>query len=205
MMAVVIAASAFNCAARSVKDFFVSAPRQVIPLLDKNSRLDMIDYFNSGLGTSTPNNLGGGSALTSLGDNRMDIKLTEGSNMELALVSAGTDTLLVVINTVLTPVADSKLAMYSPDWSANVTSRTFATPSLSDWLTQAGSKRSGDVAQVLPFMLVQYDFAPETGILTLTNNTRKFVGEEIYQIVEGLIYPQLIYKWNGKKFEKQKQ
>lgn len=204
-MAVAIAATSLTCGARSVKDFFVSAPQQVIPLLDKNSRLDMIDYFNSGLGTSTPNSLGGGSAITTLSADRMNVKLTEGNSMELALVQSGNDTLLVVINTVMTPVPDSKMAVYSPDWNANVTSRAFVAPTLSDWLTRAGSKRADDVARIVPFMLVQYDFAPETGVLTLTNNTAKFVGDEIYQIVEGLLFPQLVYKWNGNKFEKQKQ
>ena len=35
---------------------FASAPQSVFPLLDKNARLDMIDYFNSGSSASSSRN-----------------------------------------------------------------------------------------------------------------------------------------------------
>lgn len=45
---------------------FVEAPRSVLPLLDRNARLDMLDYFNGGLTTKTSNKLNGSSAVTAV-------------------------------------------------------------------------------------------------------------------------------------------
>lgn len=190
--------------AKSIDEVFKSAPSQILPLLDNTARLDMLDYYNSGMSNSTDNNLGGGSAITGRGAERMDLKITDASTMELALLPAQNDSLIVVISTVMTPVADSKISVFSSDWKQNLTGKVIRVPELDDWLTPAGKKHKADVMQIVPFMLVEYDYNPETQILTFTNNTHHFVGDEIYQIVEGYLYPKMVYKWSGKNFVKQK-
>ena len=36
---------------------FTSAPSDVFPLLDTNTRMDMVDYYNSGLATPSANRI----------------------------------------------------------------------------------------------------------------------------------------------------
>lgn len=194
----------FAAEAKSIDDVFKSAPAQVLPLLDSNARLDMLDYYNSGLSNKTGNSLGGGSAITGKSGERMDVKLTDASTMELALLPAANDSLIAVISTVMTPVPDSKISVFSGDWKENLTGRMIKVPELDDWLTNAGKKHKAEVMQIVPFMLVEYDYDPGTQLLTLKNNTPHFVGDEIYQIIEGYVYPQMVYKWTGKGFVRQK-
>lgn len=200
----VFAQGVFTAQAKSIDEVFKSAPSQVLPLLDNTARLDMLDYYNSGMSNSTGNNLGGGSAITGRGAERMDLKITDASTMELALLPAQNDSLIVVISTVMTPVADSKISVFSSDWKQNLTGKVIRVPGLEEWLTPAGKKHKTDVLQIVPFMLVEYDYDPATQMLTLTNNTHNFVGDEIYQIVEGYLYPKMMYKWTGNSFVKQK-
>ncbi len=200
----VFACGMFSAQAKSIDEVFRNAPSHVLPLLDNTARLDMLDYYNSGMKNATGNNLGGGSSITGFGAERMDLKITEASGMELALLPSVNDTVIAVISTVMTPVADSKMSVFSGDWKQNITGKVFRAPELDDWLTASGKKHKTDVMQIVPFMLVEYDYDPSTRLLTLTNNTRNFVGEEIYQIVEGYLSPKMVYRWTGKDFVKQK-
>ena len=56
---------------------------------------------------------------------------------------------------------------------------------------------------MVPFLLISYSYNPATLTLTLTNNTRSFLSEDVYSIVEPYLKTEILYKWNGKKFARQ--
>ena len=185
----------------TVSEAFVSAPTSVFPLLDDMTRLDMLDYFNSAMTTASTNSLEGQSRITLLEPRKAMIEMTNSSVYELdLLLTSKSDTLITVISTVSTPAHDSQLAVYSSDWSKNVTDQVFEKPSLDDWLTTDGKANRGDVEALVPFLLIGYTFDPESEILVLTNNTKEFLSTDIYDIVAPFLNQQLKYKWNGKKF-----
>ena len=63
LIAVITATAAFiPAAARTAADLFAAAPAAVIPTLAANTRLDMLDYFRSGLPTASANTLDGNRA-----------------------------------------------------------------------------------------------------------------------------------------------
>lgn len=186
----------------SASDAFVNAPRKVLPLLDRNARLDMLDYFNSGLATKTSNKLNGQSAVTAVSPLQVSVQMTDASTCDIAVLPASGDSLVAVISTLATPAPDSKMTVYTSDYSKDVTGSVFSRPVLKDWL--ADKSALATVEGLVPFLLISYSYAPESGVLTLTNNTKLFLSEDVYSIVEPYLIPQLVYKWNGKRFEKQK-
>ncbi len=176
---------------------FVNAPRNVFPLLDKNTRLDMIDYFNSGSATPSTNQLQGKSRITELTPASVKISMTDASSYQLALLPAGNDTVIALISTVATPAPDSNLAFYKSDWTVLNAADFFSKPSLKDWLTNGG--KIDDVEGLVPFLLISYDYDPGTTVMTLTNNTKQFLSDDVYDIVGSYLSPALSYKWDGKK------
>ena len=52
--------SAFNANARSIMDFFVSEQGELLSLLPKNTRMDMIAFYNAGRVIEAKNKLGEG-------------------------------------------------------------------------------------------------------------------------------------------------
>ncbi|MCC8070695.1 MAG: DUF3256 family protein [Bacteroidales bacterium] len=184
----------------TASEAFASAPQQIFPLLDLNTRLDMMDYFNSGSTTASTNNLQGKSRITTLNDDNMIIELTEATTCQLAILPAGKDTIIAVITTVATPVADSSLALYSDDWETDLTARAWKAPTLLEWLTTDGRSHRDEVEGIVPFMLVKYTYDPSQQVLTLTNNTSAFLGDDVYSIVGSYISPVLTYRWTGKAF-----
>ncbi|MDE5745115.1 MAG: DUF3256 family protein [Paramuribaculum sp.] len=180
---------------------FAEAPQNVFPLLDLNTKLDMIDYFNSGMTTPSKNAMDGKSRITALSPAKMEINMTDASTYELVVIpTADGDSVIALITTVATPAPDSQMAVFSKDWSNNITNSVFVKPILADWLTDDDKENIGEVEGIIPFLLISYSFDPEAKQLTLTNNTSKFVSPELYEIVAPSLKSVMTYRWNGKKF-----
>ena len=177
---------------------FTSAPAEIFPLLDKNTRLDMVDYFNSGLNTASTNRMQGQSAITSLSPTSVTIKISESSSAQIALLTNGNDTIIALVSTVATPGLDSTLKFYDSSWRPLQADKYFKVPGWNDWMT-AGHDPS-EVTVFTPFMLASYFIDTDKGTLTATNNIASFLDEETYKSVAPVLNPSLTYKWNGKRF-----
>ena len=180
---------------------FTDAPQAVFPLLDRNTRLDMIDYFNNGMSTQSANLLNGKSRVTSISPMKVELEMTDASTYEIALLPAKSDTLVAVISTVATPAPDSRLTVYSRDFATHVKA-AFVRPEVKDWLTPEGKKNSAQVDMLVPFMLVSYSYDPDSRTLTLTNNTGSFMSADLYEIVKPYLLSSLTYQWDGSKFSR---
>lgn len=204
IMALLLASVGQIYASQPVEETFKSAPSTIFPLLSKNTRLDMLDYFNSGMDTPSKNDLGGNSRIESLTDHSICISTTSASKAQLAILPYNGTELVTFISTVMTPAADSRISIFTSDWSQDLTSKVFKEPTLADWLTPAGKKKAKEVETMIPFMLVDYSYNPETGLLTLTNNTASALSDDDIKTVQNYLFNHLDYHWNGKKFEKVK-
>lgn len=176
-------------------DAFTTAPRKVLPLLDNNARLDMVDYFNSNMTTGTGNAYGGKSRITAISPEKVTVAMTDASTWDF-IVLPGKTPMIAVITTVATPAPDSRMTVYSQDWSRDMTAQVFKKPTLDMWLTPEGKKNRQEVEMNVPFMLVSYSYDPATQTLTLTNNVRQFAGDEVYAMVEKYLLPKLTYRYN---------
>ncbi len=183
---------------------FSTAPRKVLPLLSEDTRLDMIDYYNSNMTTASDNDLGGRSRITSLSPEQLTVQLTDANTCQLSVLPGSKNQLIALITTVKSPTPDSRMAVYLPDWSRDVTSTVFTKPKLADWLTDEGRKHLDEVEVTVPFLLISYSYDPATSTLTLTNNAAQFLGKEVYDTVSAYMLPKIDYKFNGQRFQRVK-
>lgn len=182
---------------------FTDAPASLFPLLDRNTRLDMIDYYNSGSATASQNAMQGKSRITVLNPDDIKISMTDASSYQISLLPTGNDTIIAVIQTVATPAHDSHVNFYSRTWQ-ELKGNYFTPPVMSDWLTDSGKKNDGEVSAMVPFMLAEYVYDPATSTLSLTNNLKEFLSPDVYQLVADYLKPSLIYRWDGKQMNKVK-
>lgn len=180
---------------------FATAPRSVFPLLDTNTRLDMLDYYRAGMKNESSNALGGTSAVLEASPASLKVKMSDASVAQLFLVPvSATDTVIGVIRTVATPGHDSSITLYGKRWEALPAQRQFSAPVLADWVTDRA--HIADVETVVPFMLTGYTFNPADATLTLTNNLKGFLSADIYSMVAPYMRETLVYEWNGKTFRR---
>lgn len=182
---------------------FADAPASLFPLLDRNTRLDMIDYFKGGSETASSNALKGNSKVTSLTDNEISISMTDASTYEIALLPGKTEPVIAVIQTVATPARDSRISFFSSSWAPLDAASIFTAPVLADWLTPE-ARKNGASLDMVPFMLADYSYSPDTSELTLKNNLVELLSADVYSLIEADLLPALVYKWDGSRMVRTK-
>lgn len=187
-----------GAAAITPEDAFTTAPAEVFPLLDRNSRLDMVDYFRSGLDTPTANRLDGRSAVTALTPGSITIRLSEVSTAQLALLPVRGDTIVALVTTLNVPAKDSSIAFYTSDWKPLPVGNYYKAPAMADWT--AKGHRVAELEQAVPFMLAAIDIDTAAGTLTLSNNLASFLAPEVYEQISSAMLPAITYRWDGKRF-----
>lgn len=184
--------------ALTVEEAFVAAPMDIFPLLDKNTRLDMIDYFKSGSTKGSRNLLYGQSRITAMTDNQLDIVLTPASTASIIAMPLEADTVLVLIHTYATPVEDSTVGLFSSAWEP-LDARAFTPPSLADWMrpgTKKGALREAEA--LIPFMLYSCQYSPATLCFVFTNNMEQYMGKEAYEPLKPLLRDYIVYAFTTK-------
>lgn len=194
---------ALGANARNAKDFFVSSEaEQAIALLSNNTRMDMVDYYENGMPNISANDMGGSARITKMDNSSVCYEITTETPCQFAMLTAQSDTVLMVIETVLLPQADSHISFYDKNWKP-LKRNVFSEPKLADWLTAEGTKDCEDVELWLPFMTWEATY--DGGVLTLRNTLDKYYAvDEDFKKLERWIKPQISYTYSGKKFVRNK-
>lgn len=152
--------------AGSAQWFFAMAPDDVLPLLPANTRLDMLDYYNSGMQRPSRNEAGGMAMVTSSADRRLTFEAGDSCSYELAVFTAPADTLVALIETVRYPMADSRIEWYDSRWRP--VKAPVAAPALKQWLTRDGARHRAEVEEAIPFITASITADPATRTITYT-------------------------------------
>lgn len=179
---------------------FADAPAAVFPTIDRMTRLDMLDYFNSGSDKPSKNALAGNARVLSLTDSQIKVETSGAQTVEISLLPQKVDTLLVVVTTIKTPVADSSVDVYTSRWQP-VRNEMFTAPGLEQWMLPEAKDQKEDLENLYPFTLASATFNPQDGVLTLTNNLGEYLPEIESKGREKLLRSSLSYRWNGKRFD----
>ena len=189
--------------ARTISDFFASEPGNIFPLLTRTSRLDMVDYYNSGKTVAIANNLEGESSLLQLDSAYLKVQTSKNRIVEMRMRTAGKDTVITVIETVMTPVPDSRLTQWNVHWQRFTSDKLFAMPGIDDFIIRKMPKElRADLQDAMIFPLVQLTFKGENhDIIEATHGLEQFLAKEEYQRYSSYLKPSISYRFNGLKIK----
>jgi len=105
----------------SMRSVLTNMPDTIIPYLTANSRLDFIDFIDSGMKAEATNELNGKSRLLRLTDRFASLSLNESSAVDLCLLdlSSPIDSVTQVVCAVWTfgdDIRESDIRFYTPAW-----------------------------------------------------------------------------------------
>ena len=190
---------------RTVRDFFASEPDDIFLLVPHTARLDLLDYYDSGQRVEMTNRLGSGTQLVELDSAYLKIRTSESRTVELLMIPYSShDTILAVIETVLTPVPDSRLRFFNSNWVQLKTIRPLnPMPTLDDFfLPQAGKDKRRELTDRLPFTLIEMTFTGERhDRLTVRHNLQQFLSKQEFALFAPWLKSEIHYTV-GKKFKK---
>lgn len=193
--ALLLSAGAF---ARSASDFFIDAPADIVPLLPRNSRLDMVDYFNFGSSHTTPNTAGGNAIIKSISPKVLEWEPDKDVNVAIVVLAAPSDSLIAVVTTLRSPMADSSIEFYHTDWQP--APAPVALPDFADWLTPEGAAHADELALKMPFIPVSAAFNDDATVLTLTNEAPYYMVESEYEEVKPWLIGHRVYDIDSLSF-----
>jgi len=186
-------------ARRNVASYFGdSRADTVFTLLSTVNRLDMVDYFSSGMTNPVENKIGALARITALSDSTIVMQYTPSVTTSVSILP-GKKPLLMVIETFALPQKDSRIRIFNTDWTETGENIT-PYPLLDNWLTDAGRKNRADVEYAIPFMLSTAYYNPSSQSLTFSSTVDTYFGDFKPDELKYL-KPSLTYRWTGKKFK----
>ena len=189
--------------ARTIANFFASEPGNIFPLLTRTNRLDMVDYYNSGQKVTVSNNLSGESSLIELDSIYLKVQSSKSRVVEMRMRTAGKDTVITVIETVMTPVPDSRLTQWNVHWQRFTSDRLFTMPAIDDFLVKKMPQElRADLQDAMIFPLIGLSFTGENhDTIEASHGLEQFLTSNEYQRFAAYLKPSLKYRFNGLKIK----
>ncbi|MBO5780471.1 MAG: DUF3256 family protein [Muribaculaceae bacterium] len=179
---------------------FTTAPISVLPAIAEPTRLDMIDYFESGINRPSKTIFEGDAVLTALDDNIASISIGDYQQIDIVVLPYGNKAIIMIIDHLKTPDTTSTIRFYNSRWEQFDTDKMLRLPTLKDWTGKIDKNLRIDLENALPFIMYDAKYDPATKILTLKPETQGYVAIENHDLVDSNLKPELKYRWTGKKF-----
>ncbi|MBR1552242.1 MAG: DUF3256 family protein [Muribaculaceae bacterium] len=206
-VALIVALLAQTAQARTIRDFFASEPGNIFALLPSSTRLDLLDYYDSGQIVEAQNNLGNGTSLISVGDTLLAMNTSESKTLQMRLLTrpGKRDTVIAVIETVKAPVADSRITFYDTQWRPLPDTRYFKAPGIDDFFLRSTPRhKRQELTQTLPFALIELQFDGKDR-LTARHGLKEFLTKEEFSKFRPYMVDSLVYEVDGNKIKPVKQ
>lgn len=189
--------------ARSIADLFATEPGNIFPLLTATNRLDMVDYYNSGQVVFIQNNLAGESRLLELDSTYLKVQTSGSRVVEMLMRKVGKDTVITVIETVMTPVCDSRLSQWNVHWQRYTSDKLFTMPVIDDFITvKMPSQLRADLQDAMIFPLVSLTFTGQRhDTIQAAHGLERFLSPDDYKRFADYLVPSLNYRFNGLKIK----
>lgn len=184
----------------TAKQVFIEAPVNVLPTISEIARLDMIDYYESGIAKPTPSLFDDDVIVTDISDNKLSATTSAASSIDFYVTSAGNDSLIIVVETVSLPAPDSKAYIYDRQWKLV---DSIDSGLLKDWYTaEVGNTiKKEDMENTLGFITAAAQFDTSSNTLSFTPTVAETIIAEDYQKISSGLKPKLQYKISSKGFK----
>ncbi len=104
-------------AKKTMREVWVTMPDSVIPYLNHNLRVELVDYWEMNADAKVKNRLDGDTKLVKMSDNYMELKLNESTDASIRLLSTGDSTYIIcMVKTFKAPAEESSVMFFSSDW-----------------------------------------------------------------------------------------
>ena len=191
-----------NMLAADISDFFISGPDSLFAVIDRGTRMDMVDYYHSGRKIEIDNRLNGSSAIDTLSDSYIKIKLSESAILEMQLKIAGSaDTVVVVSKTLNEPAPDSELMFFDRFWRPLEAEKFISVPRIEDFVYGVSGKEKEELLSLVEYPLISISF--DNGKLVAGQSFENCMIKENYEQLKPFLKDKISYRWTGKKFKRE--
>ena len=196
----------FQLKAQNMAEVFVAMPDEYVPQLEDAWRKDLVDLYNSGENAQLKNNMNGTSRLVKLTKDYLLLESTERTTLELKLLPLVNNTFVICkIITVKAPVADSRIAFFSPDWKP-LNASDLLEPVTARWFIREDADKESMAFQEstsrLDMDLFEYKLSPDDYTLTQIYTTPQYTDKETQKKLKPFLKDSpKVYTWTKSYFK----
>lgn len=192
----------------SARRAFIEMPALVLDLLPKDTRLDMLAFWDVDSVWDATNEFEGKSRLTALTDDFAKVEITPVSTMQIKVLPYGKNGQVVM--TIYTTGGDgeskdSDIRFYDTAMNELDSSKFFRIPDLKEFFSfPKGSKtKISEIEDIMPFYTIDFEASATDDTLTGRLTPGDFLTVEDLKLVSLFMVPEIKYIWNGKNFKLQ--
>ena len=192
--------------AQQAKQYFVSMPDTILPLLTEINRADCIDFLESNMRAIVTNRLDGKSEMTKLTDNYIEIKLSEQSSWQMKVLALNDSTQVIcTVFTACAPACDSHIKFYTTQWeSLSLADYIQTMPTLGDYLPQLNETdydiQTLNAVKQADLLLIKMQLSADDNTLVCSFDTPQYMEKSAAQKLTPLLQKPIVYNWNSGKF-----
>lgn len=186
-----------------MRQWLVSMPDSVMPLLTKNNRMDFIDFYDAQMAAVVTNRMDGSSRMNRLTDDYVQIRYTGATDVEMKLLPVNDSTdVLCMVTTVRAAVDDSRIAFFDTEWKPLSVESYWAEPRIEDFCSTEQSDSAAQAWSKLDIFFRTYRLCAESTELQCVLTAMGYLSEEDREEVAPYVRKEPItYRWTGNGFE----
>ncbi|MBP5570262.1 MAG: DUF3256 family protein [Prevotella sp.] len=196
----------------SLRDVWLSMPDGMIPYLNKNLRLEHLDFVDMGVKSEVNHQLNGVSVMDTLTADYTHITLSKSSSLELRLLPVNDSTKIIcVVRTFKAPAEESEIRFYDTDWNLltddyglekiknqDNTDTEFLLSSFVQRPDTLSTERFEELCKLIEPVMVSASFDVAEPVLTFRLSVPLAVPDDREQL-KSILRPRR-FKWDGKVF-----
>ncbi len=190
--------------AQTVESLYISMPDGLNPVLTKQNRLELLEYYKAKQGDTITNRFGGQTRLLFFDSIQscLIIQNTQNSRFEMKVFKIDSITPAIgIIRTVCSPICQSVVEFYDTAW--NNIPITFTLPKATEWMNTENSQSANLdrkwVEKQLETSFVALSFSRNYLGIIATNNTLEFLSDDDRKQISPLLSDKpILYNFKGK-------
>ena len=204
MIAVLAMVAIAGMQARTVADIFVASTDDALNVIPQNNRAEMLAYLReAGRVVPTETAYGEEATLLRATDNYLKVRMSCASQIEMLMLTHKRDTVVLVVQTVETPVLDSRIMAIDTKGTPLPLDRVFKVPQMKDFVrvTKGTKKKREDVLKCVRFPLISYTINDSAMTLTARQNLKEFMSTDDYAEIAPYLADSITYRATGTRLK----
>lgn len=187
----------------TLKDIFLQMPSDVLPTLNLAARRDLVDFYENNRTATAPSVFDYKATLSVFTEDYLLLQTSSVSTLQVKLLPVSDNTVILLINTAMGPLPDSRVRFYTKNWKPiQGISMPELLPRLFLDTTRLNADQMSRFDQICRHFFVRMDADPMAPAMHVRASFSEDVPQELLAPFKGFYTDSLTLTWNGKGFQR---
>lgn len=192
--------------ALTAREVFTRLPIGVLDLLNRSTRLDMLDYFDADSLWSAPNAMEGVSRLNTVKPDYLSLQVTDVSTLAIRILPTKREPVVMVLYTVGSEEEgpDTEVQFFDASLRPLDTGKYLSMPKPGDFLDIPKGTDRKEIEALLPFPTIEWKVSEDAPLLQGRMTLGSHLPLESADRIRPLLKPWLSWTWDGSRWKPRK-